>query len=88
MATEKQIRANTENRKRWTGLTVEGMATLRETAKRNQPWRHSTGPRTAAGKARSSRNALTHGGRSAETAEAYRNLQAILRKMRTELLSG
>lgn len=37
-------------------LTEAGRAKLRETALRNQPWRHSTGPITEAGKKRSSQN--------------------------------
>ena len=39
------------------GLTEEGRQRLREAARRNQPWKHSTGPRTPEGKARSAQNA-------------------------------
>ena len=42
--------------RRSNGLTREGRERLREAAKRNKPWLHSTGPRTAAGKARSAEN--------------------------------
>ena len=38
------------------GLTVAGRRKLQKTARRNQPWRHSTGPRTIEGKRRSSQN--------------------------------
>ena len=38
-------------------LTEEGRRRLREAALRNQPWKHSTGPRTPEGKARSAQNA-------------------------------
>lgn len=33
----------------------------REVMRRNRPWEKSTGPKSAAGKARSSRNGVTHG---------------------------
>src|SRR5947209_2080062 len=39
------------------GLTEEGRRRLQEAALRNQPWKHSTGPRTPEGKARSAQNA-------------------------------
>jgi hypothetical protein len=39
-------------------FTVAGLQVLRETALRNQPWRFSTGPRTAEGKRRSAANGL------------------------------
>ena len=51
-------------------LSPEGLASLRETIERNKPWERSTGPRTEDGKARSSRNALKHGERSAAAEEA------------------
>jgi len=38
------------------GLTEVGRQRLREAALRHKPWTHSTGPRTAAGKARSAAN--------------------------------
>jgi hypothetical protein len=37
-------------------LTEDGRRRLREAALRHQPWRFSTGPRTAAGKTRSAAN--------------------------------
>ena len=46
-------------------LTPAGLAALRASARRNRPWLASTGPRTAAGKAAASANALWHGERSA-----------------------
>lgn len=49
------------NQKKSKGLTDDGRAALREAALRNQPWRHSTGPRTEAGKLRSRANALKTG---------------------------
>jgi hypothetical protein len=38
------------------GLTAEGLERLRTAALANQPWLRSTGPKTAAGKARSAAN--------------------------------
>jgi hypothetical protein len=59
-------------------LTAEGRRALSEAARRNQPWRASTGPRTAAGKARSSRNALKHGERSATVRAARSNARKTI----------
>jgi hypothetical protein len=53
--TPRQIAARA-NRARRVGLTAAGRQKLVEAARNNQPWRHSTGPRTARGKARSSAN--------------------------------
>ena len=44
------------NRQKRKGLTQAGRQKLRESAIKNQPWRHSTGPRTLAGKERSAYN--------------------------------
>jgi hypothetical protein len=44
----------------------------------SQPWRKSTGPRTAEGKARSSANALKHGNRSRASIERRREDRRIL----------
>src|SRR5262245_23140666 len=44
-----------------------------------QPWRRSTGPKTEAGKARSSTNARKHGFRSRETVEKLRRVNHALR---------
>lgn len=40
------------------GLTPEGRQRLREAALKGRPWEHATGPRTAAGKAKSAANGL------------------------------
>ena len=45
-------------------LTEAGMNALKSTARLNQPWSHSTGPRTEEGKGVSRMNALKHGERS------------------------
>jgi hypothetical protein len=48
----KRVAAGKRNRQKSKGLTPAGRAKLREAALRNQPWRFSTGPRTAEGKAK------------------------------------
>ena len=56
----------------------------RERILRVKPWLRSTGPRTAAGKARSSRNALQHGFYGAEGREARRLIQTLARRLGIE----
>ena len=63
-------------------LSPAGRAKLKASIGRSQPWRRSTGPRTEAGKASSSRNALRHGERSGETLERLRTIRATLRILR------
>lgn len=63
-ATARQVAAR-RNRARWAGHTPAGLERLRRAALEREPWKQSTGPRTAAGKARSSQNALVHGVRAA-----------------------
>ena len=48
----RHIAAARENWKKWKGFTPEGLEKLRQAALKNKPWEHSTGPRTAAGKAK------------------------------------
>ena len=52
----KRVAAGRRNRRKRGPLTAEGREKLRQTALANQPWRYSTGPRTAEGKARSAAN--------------------------------
>ena len=56
----------------------------RERILRVKPWLRSTGPRTAAGKARSSRNALQHGYYGTEGREARRLIQTLARRLGVE----
>ena len=65
-------------------LSPEGLSSLHRSALATMPWRRSTGPRTAAGKARSSLNALKHGERSAGSVAARREANAALWLMREE----
>jgi len=52
----RRVAAGKLNRAKRAGLTPEGRRRLREAALRNQPWKHSTGPRTQAGKAQAVKN--------------------------------
>ena len=52
----KQVIAREPSQSKRSGLTSAGREALRLTAKKNRPWRHSTGPRTAAGKAKVAAN--------------------------------
>src|SRR4051812_11948676 len=52
----KRVAAGRRNRQLWTGFSPAGLQRLRQHALRNRPWEHSTGPRSAAGKARAAAN--------------------------------
>lgn len=79
MLSQKQLDANRRNLRKAGQLTEEGRARLREAARRNRPWEHTTGPRTAEGLARSSKNALKHG---RDTNEAREFRERALRFLR------
>jgi hypothetical protein len=52
----KRVVAGRLNRQKRQGLTPAGRERLRQAALRNEPWQHTRGPITAAGKARSAQN--------------------------------
>jgi hypothetical protein len=56
------------------GLTPAGRERLRQMALANQPWRFSTGPRTAAGKARAAAN----GRRRTQGTYSIRELRCVV----------
>lgn len=62
-------------------VTPEAIAKWRAAALKNQPWKHSTGPKTAEGKAQAARNGKTRqlGNYS------YRELFAIAKALRQEV---
>ena len=62
--------------------TPERLAFLRTFIHRVQPWLSATGPKTPAGKARSSRNALKHGIRCREAITQRKELAEIMRLVR------
>lgn len=63
------------------GWSPERRARQAELIRRSQPWRHSTGPRTEAGKARCAKNALRHGGRSRARILELQRIRRIFRKV-------
>lgn len=64
-------RLNGQKRK---GLTPEGRERLRQAALRNQPWRQSTGPRSAEGKAKVALN----GKKRSKGGPSVRDLRALM----------
>ncbi len=69
--------------------TPEARKQQSELIRRHRPWARSTGPRTAAGKAKSARNAYKHGGRAAPMKRMYKALSwqrqfvlAVMRRFR------
>ena len=63
------------------GWTPERRARQAQAIRRWRPWEHSTGPRTAEGKARAARNAYT-GGRWRRDRELLTALRRALREQR------
>jgi len=61
----------------WKGISAEGLARLRASALKNKPWEHTTGPRTASGKARVAAN----GKKRQKGAKSVRELRAELREV-------
>lgn len=78
-----RVAAGRRNRQLRKGLTPKGLATLRATALGNQPWKHSTGPRTAAGKAKSAANGRlpSRAGHATEIAAHMAELQQLMTNM-------
>ena len=81
---KKSTRRTDRNRKiryKSKGWPPERRAAAAVRIRMHRPWRHSTGPRTASGKARSAQNALKHGVRSAAGRDLMQllNLQRIFR---------
>jgi hypothetical protein len=56
----RRVAAGKRNRQLRRGLTADGRQRLRQSALRNRPWEHSTGPVTPLGKAKVSLNGKKH----------------------------
>jgi hypothetical protein len=81
----RRVAAGKRNRALWRGLTEAGRRRLRESALAHQPWRFATGPKTAAGKARSAANGKKRqlGSRSVREVRAdLADLRGLLAEMR------
>jgi hypothetical protein len=65
-------------------LSRRGRASLRAAARKTQPWKHATGPRTETGKMIVSQNALKHGLFARDANEHSAGFKAHLRKMRVD----
>ena len=64
---------------RWTPESRKRHAALMKTKiKEWQPWQHSTGAKTAEGKARSSQNAYKHGHYSKEARQAMQAVREVI----------
>ena len=74
----RRVAAGRRNRLNRGPLSDGGREALRLAALRNQPWQHSTGPRTAAGKAKVAEN----GRRFHAGAQSIRKVRAELRAVR------
>ena len=80
----KRVAAGRVNRMKRGILTAGGRQSLREAALRNRPWEHSTGPRTAAGKAQAVENGKTRqiGSRSVrEMRSEVADVASLIRQM-------
>ncbi len=76
----RRVAAGKANRAKRKGLTPEGRERLRAAALANAPWRYSTGPTTAAGKAQAARN----GKRRQVGPISIRELRAELAELRAQ----
>ena len=81
----RRVTAGRLNRQRRLGLTAAGRERLRQAALAHRPWERSTGPRTPAGKARSSQNAKFRQAGESSVREVRRllaGLTGLIRDMR------
>ncbi len=62
------------------GWTPERRHRQAEAIRRWQPWDHSTGPATPAGKAAASQNAYKHGMRSRQAREELKMVRGVLKE--------
>src|SRR3569832_1517372 len=67
------------------GWTAERRARQAAMIRKWKPWEQSTGPRTEAGKGRSSQNAFLHGGYNWEAKECNRRVAQLLKDCKAQL---
>jgi len=90
--TPRQIAGRLNQQKR-RGLTPAGRQRLSDLARYSKPWQHSTGPRTASGKAKSAANGKVRQTKSMSVRERRaafsdtQNLIHSMRKLRKQLLN-
>ncbi len=82
-----RVAAGRLNQQKRGGLTPEGREALRLAALRAEPWRHSTGPRTEAGKAASAANGRARQPGLVSVREIKRELRG-LRELLAEMRAG
>jgi hypothetical protein len=73
----RKVEAGKRARARWRGFTPEGLERLRQGAIDRRLWEHSTGPRTPAGKARSSANSQVQRKGPISAREMWADMAAI-----------
>jgi len=72
-------KAGVPRRRHRNGWTPERRARQAALIRGWAPWQRATGPKTAAGKARSAKNALRHGGRSRAHIHEFQRIRRVLR---------
>ena len=70
----RRVEAGRRNRKKRGPLSAEGRERLRQTALKNKPWLHSTGPRTPEGK----KKAAANGRKTQRGTKSLREIRAEL----------
>jgi len=78
-----RVAGRKETQKKRMCISPEGLQKLRETALRNKPWERSTGPRSAAGKARSAANGKTRQKGPKSVREARAEVAEVMELVRT-----
>ena len=78
----KTLQTNYWSKSRMNGWTPARRKKQAEMIRKWQPWKHSTGPKTEAGKQQSCRNAYKHGGRCASTRQIHRLMAEYARMER------
>ena len=73
----RRVAAGRLNRQKRQGLTPEGRERLRQAALAGRPWLHSSGPKTAEGKARVAQNAKRRQAGEPSAREVRRELAAL-----------